>query len=129
MDEEEFKIGIRTRYDPSNNYDPYYGNYSIEVIKHAFKMTNLELISVNSDNEHALAAKQDHTTADAYIFNIRLSTTINHWFGIRKFDEGWFNLDSRLYQPEFLAVHGPKIDILSRSNIISVPLVVEREYL
>lgn len=37
VDEEELKIGIRTRYDPSNNYDPNDGDYSIEVIMRAFR--------------------------------------------------------------------------------------------
>lgn len=127
VDEEELKIGIRTKYDPSNNYDSNDGDYSIEVIMRASKMTNIDLIRIDSESEHVLAAKQDHTSADSYVVNIHLTQTMNPWFAIRKFDEGWFNLDSRLNYPERLKVNGPKFEILSQTNFLAVYVVVERE--
>lgn len=127
VDKLELELGIRdTNSISSNHYDPHQGNYSIEVITRAFQMTNLDLISINSNHERAIAARMDHDNADAYICNIQLNRFMNHWFGIGKFGGQWYNLDSRLTRPELLKVNGSKIELLARNNFLALYVVAER---
>jgi ataxin-3 len=81
----------------SSNYDDT-GFFSIQVLQHALKSWNLDLVPYSSSNEIAKEARQNPTEQKAYICNFR-----HHWYTIRKIGSYWFNLNSLLRKPEFVS--------------------------
>ncbi|CAG8626215.1 10156_t:CDS:2, partial [Scutellospora calospora] len=75
------------------------GFFSVQVLSHALKVWNLELVPVGS--EESRASKKIPEEEDAYICNLR-----EHWFTLRRFGgmkSRWYNLDSILNGPEWIS--------------------------
>lgn len=81
----------------SSNFDDT-GFFSIQVIQHALKSWNLELIPFKSSNELACLAREYPTEQKAYICNYK-----QHWYTIRKIGSYWFNLNSMFKKPELIS--------------------------
>jgi ataxin-3 len=81
----------------SSNYDDT-GYFSIQVIQHALKQWNLDLIPYKSQNELAKLAREYPQQQQAYICNFK-----HHWYTIRKLGKYWFNLNSMFKKPELIS--------------------------
>lgn len=80
---------------PSQNVDNS-GNFSVGVIVRALQVFGLKLHHFAS-KECALA-RENPTQQQAYICNLQ-----EHWLTLRKIGPHWFNLNSLLQQPEYVA--------------------------
>ena len=89
------------------------GNYSIQVIMRALNGLHprVELIWFDSPDPRAVEARAMTAFQDAFLLN-----RDGHWFAIRRFGRYWYNLDSRLDQPELLSFQGPHLNILSENR-------------
>ncbi|CAG8741972.1 16903_t:CDS:2 [Gigaspora rosea] len=75
------------------------GFFSVQVLSHALKVWNLELVPVGS--EEGRNSKKIPEEEEAYICNLR-----EHWFTLRRFGgikSRWYNLDSLLNGPEWIS--------------------------
>jgi ataxin-3 len=81
----------------SSNYDDT-GYFSIQVLQHALKSWNLDLIPYKSSNELAKLAREHPQHQHAYICNFK-----HHWYTIRKIGKYWFNLNSMFKKPELIS--------------------------
>lgn len=81
----------------SSNYDDT-GYFSIQVLQHALKSWNLDLIPFKSQNELAKIAREFPQQQQAYICNFK-----HHWYTIRKIGKYWFNLNSMFKRPELIS--------------------------
>ncbi len=67
---------------------------------------SLELVDLKSNDPRAVVARFRTADQDAYICK-----SGDHWYSIRKFDDKWFSLDSRLPRPMQLTTVGPHIPL------------------
>jgi len=70
----------------SSNVDDS-GNYSIEVLSTCLQ--NLGFECVNIQNEHCASIRADMAAQQGFICNLH-----SHWFGLRRINGLWFNLNS-----------------------------------
>jgi len=63
------------------------GNFSIQVLWEAIRLTGLQLDNLQS--EQCVSARQSPVTQTGYVCNKK-----NHWFALRRLNERWYNLDS-----------------------------------
>jgi len=83
--------------EDSSNYDDS-GFFSIQVIQRALSSFELELIPYASSDQRAIFARQNPTSANAYICNFQ-----SHWYSIRKIGPYWFNLNSIFNKPQYVS--------------------------
>ena len=80
-------------------YHSEFADYSIEVIEQALDLHDIKLLRV-FDDEAIINAK-------AFIIHCS-----NHWISLRKIDDYWIDLDSKLIKPKYL----PEFDINAYIN-------------
>ncbi|CAG8538638.1 17019_t:CDS:10 [Dentiscutata erythropus] len=91
-------LGENASAQKSQNMDDS-GFFSVQVLSHALKVWNLELVPVGS--EEGRDSKKAPEDEEAYICNLR-----EHWFTLRKFGgikSRWYNLDSLFNGPEWIS--------------------------
>jgi Ataxin-3 len=74
------------------------GFFSIQVLQRALQNFAIDLIPYNSQGPSALDAREDPTTVQAYICNLR-----EHWLTIRRFARHYFDLNSMLAYPKVIS--------------------------
>jgi len=86
-DQEKQLLGVKTGTKTVSQNSDTRGNFSIQVLWEAIRLTGLQLD--NYESEQCAEARKSPVTQTGYVCNKQ-----NHWFSLRRLNGRWYNLDS-----------------------------------